>query len=378
MTAGILRESGSEKRVALLPGETASVIKLGLKVLAEAGAGEGAFASDAEYRSAGATVVTRKEVITGSDLLFTVNPPVADEITLFREGQIIFTVLDPVVNRDWLEKARMRRLTVLALDLVPRITRAQSMDILSSMATVAGYRAVLEAASLLPRFFPMFMSAAGTIKPARVLILGAGVAGLQAIAVARKLGAVVEVFDVRSAVKDEVKSLGGKFIEVEGAKEDAAAGGYAVEQSDDFKRKQQDLIQQRAAAADVIIATAQIPGRRAPVLVLKETVARMKPGSVIVDLAASSGGNCELTENGRIVVVSGVTIAGRSDYPAAMSSDASRMFGNNLINLLKIMTDREGNVKPDPADEIVAGTTAVSGGEYRSPRVKQLLDIKQS
>jgi len=377
MTAGILRESGSEKRVALLPGETASVIKMGLKVLAETGAGEGAFATDAEYLSAGATVVTRKEVITGADLLLTVNPPPADEITLFREGQIIFTVLDPVINRDWLEKARIRRLTVLALDLVPRITRAQSMDILSSMATVAGYKAVLEAASLLPRFFPMFMSAAGTIKPSRVLILGAGVAGLQAIAVARKLGAVVEVFDVRSAVKDEVKSLGGKFIEVEGAKEDAAAGGYAVEQSDDFKRKQQELIQQRAAAADVIIATAQIPGRRAPVLVLKETVARMKPGSVIVDLAASSGGNCELTENGRKVVVSGVTIVGKSDYPAAMSSDASRMFGNNLINLLKIMTDREGNVKPDLSDEIVAGTTAVSDGEYRSPRVKQLLDIKQ-
>jgi len=377
MTAGILRESGSEKRVALLPGETASVIKMGLKVLAETGAGEGAFATDAEYLSAGATVVTRKEVITGADLLFTVNPPLADEITLFREGQIIFTVLDPVINRDWLEKARIRRLTVLALDLVPRITRAQSMDILSSMATVAGYKAVLEAASLLPRFFPMFMSAAGTIKPSRVLILGAGVAGLQAIAVARKLGAVVEVFDVRSAVKDEVKSLGGKFIEVEGAKEDAAAGGYAVEQSDDFKRKQQELIQQRAAAADVIIATAQIPGRRAPVLVLKETVARMKPGSVIVDLAASTGGNCELTENGRKVVVSGVTIVGKSDYPAAMSSDASRMFGNNLINLLKIMTDREGNVKPDLSDEIVAGTTAVSDGEYRSPRVKQLLDIKQ-
>jgi len=377
MTAGILRESGSEKRVALLPGETASVIKMGLKVLAETGAGEGAFATDAEYLSAGATVVTRKEVITGADLLFTVNPPLADEITLFREGQIIFTVLDPVINRDWLEKARIRRLTVLALDLVPRITRAQSMDILSSMATVAGYKAVLEAASLLPRFFPMFMSAAGTIKPSRVLILGAGVAGLQSIAVARKLGAVVEVFDVRSAVKDEVKSLGGKFIEVEGAKEDAAAGGYAVEQSDDFKRKQQELIQQRAAAADVIIATAQIPGRRAPVLVLKETVARMKPGSVIVDLAASSGGNCELTENGRKVVVSGVTIVGKSDYPAAMSSDASRMFGNNLINLLKIMTDREGNVKPDLSDEIVAGTTAVSDGEYRSPRVKQLLDIKQ-
>jgi len=310
--------------------------------------------------------------------LFTVNPPVSDDISLFSEGQILFTVLDPVSNRDWLELARNRGLTVLALDLVPRITRAQSMDILSSMATVAGYKAVLEAASMLPRFFPMFMSAAGTIKPARVLILGAGVAGLQAIAVARKLGAVVEVFDVRSAVKDEVRSLGGKFIEVEGAREDATAGGYAVEQTEEFRKKQQDLIQQRAAAADVIIATAQIPGRRAPVLVLKETVARMKPGSVIIDLAASTGGNCELTRDGKTVIADGVTIVGRSDYPAAMSSDASRMFGNNLVNLLRIMTDRDGNVIPDLSDEIVAGTTAVSGGEYRSPRVKQLLDIKQN
>jgi len=378
MIAGVLKESGGEKRVALLPGETAAVIKLGLKVVVEEGAGAGAFSNDEEYRSAGASVASRKDVISGAALLFTVNPPVTDDISLFREGQILFTVLDPTGNRDWLERARNRGLTVLALDLVPRITRAQSMDILSSMATVAGYKAVLEAASMLPRFFPMFMSAAGTIKPARVLILGAGVAGLQAIAVARKLGAVVEVFDVRSAVRDEVRSLGGKFIEVEGAREDAAAGGYAVEQTEEFRKKQQDLIQQRAAAADVIIATAQIPGRRAPVLVLKETVARMKPGSVIIDLAASSGGNCELTQNGKNLIAGGVTIVGRSDYPAAMSSDASRMFGNNLINLLRIMTDREGNVIPDLTDEIVAGTTAVSGGEYRSPRVKQLLDIKQN
>jgi len=378
MIAGILKESGGEKRVALLPGETAAVIKLGLKVVVEEGAGNGAYATDEEYRSAGASVTSRKEVISGAALLFTVNPPVSDDISLFSEGQILFTVLDPVSNRDWLELARNRGLTVLALDLVPRITRAQSMDILSSMATVAGYKAVLEAASMLPRFFPMFMSAAGTIKPARVLILGAGVAGLQAIAVARKLGAVVEVFDVRSAVKDEVRSLGGKFIEVEGAREDATAGGYAVEQTEEFRKKQQDLIQQRAAAADVIIATAQIPGRRAPVLVLKETVARMKPGSVIIDLAASTGGNCELTRDGKTVIADGVTIVGRSDYPAAMSSDASRMFGNNLANLLRIMTDRDGNVIPDLSDEIVAGTTAVSGGEYRSPRVKQLLDIKQN
>jgi NAD(P) transhydrogenase subunit alpha len=252
------------------------------------------------------------------------------------------------------------------------------MDILSSMATVSGYKAVLEAASLLPRFFPMFMSAAGTIKPARVLILGAGVAGLQAIAVARKLGAVVEVFDVRSAVKEEVKSLGGKFIEVEGAREDAAAGGYAVEQTEEFRKKQQELIQQRAVASDVVIATAMIPGKKAPILLLKETINRMKPGSVIVDLAAVTGGNCELTQNGTTVEVNGVKIIGKSDYPSEMPSDASKMFGSNVINLLKIMIDTNGNLKPDMADEIVSGTTAVHGKEYISKRVKQMLEIKQT
>ncbi len=378
MIAGILRETGGDLRVALLPGETVSLIKLGLKVMVENDAGEGAFASDDQYRAAGATAEPRSEVIRAADILLTVNPPLVDDINQFREGQMIFTVLDPVTNREWLEKARTRRLSVLALDLVPRITRAQSMDILSSMATVSGYKAVLEAAMLLPRFFPMFMSAAGTIRPARVLVLGAGVAGLQAIAMARKLGAVVEVFDVRSAVKDEVKSLGGKFIEIEGAREDAAAGGYAVEQNEEFRKKQQALIQERAVAADVIIATAQIPGRRAPVLVMKETVEMMKPGSVIIDLAASTGGNCELTENARTLVVNGVTIAGRSDYPSVMSSDASRMFGNNLVNLIRNMTDSEGNVKINLADEITAGTTAVHYGEYQSQRLKQMLDIKQT
>ncbi len=377
MVAGILKETGSENRVALLPGEAAALIRLGLNVMVEEGAGSGAYASDDLYRSSGVSIASRHDVITGSDLLLTVNPPVGDDITVFSEGQIIFTVLDPVVNRDWLEKARARRLTVLALDIVPRITRAQSMDILSSMATVSGYRAVIEAALLLPRFFPMFMSAAGTIRPARVLVLGAGVAGLQAIAVARKLGAVVEVFDVRSAVKEEVKSLGGKFIEVEGAREDAAAGGYAVEQSEEFRRKQQALIQERAAVADAVIATAQIPGKKAPVLVMKETVERMKPGSVIIDLAASTGGNCELTENGKTIMVNGVTVAARSYYPSSMSSDASRMFGNNLVNLIRIMTDGKGEVKIDLDDEIIAGTTAVHNGEYQSPRIKQLLDIKQ-
>ena len=298
-----------------------------------------------------------------------------DELSLFREGPIVCSVLNPVENSTWLENARNKGWSVLALDLIPRTTRAQSMDILSSMATVSGYKAVLEAASLLPRFFPMFMSAAGTIKPSRVLILGAGVAGLQAVATARKLGAIVEVFDVRSAVKEEVRSLGGKFIEVEGAKEDAAAGGYAVEQSEEFKKKQQELIQQRAIAADVIIATAQIPGKRAPILIKKDTVMKMNPGSVIIDLAASSGGNCELTENEKRVVVNGVMIIGKSDYPSDMPSDASKMFGNNIINLIKIMVDKEGNIVLNMDDDIIAGTTAVHGKEYVSTRVKQMLNI---
>ncbi|HAM10717.1 MAG: NAD(P) transhydrogenase subunit alpha [Bacteroidetes bacterium GWE2_41_25] len=374
MVVGILKETGTEKRVAMLPGEVASLKKLGLEVIVETGAGEKAFASDAAYLKTGAKVAERSDVISGSAMLLSVAAPV-DDINLFPEGQIICSVINPVENKVWLENARLKGLSVLALDQIPRTTRAQSMDILSSMATVSGYKAVLEAASMLPRFFPMFMSSAGTIKPARVLILGAGVAGLQAVATARKLGAIVEVFDVRSAVKEEVRSLGGKFIEVEGAKEDAAAGGYAVEQSEEFKKKQKELIQQRAMAADVIIATAQIPGRKAPVLVLKETVANMNPGSVIIDLAASSGGNCELTENNKTVLVNGVTIIGRSDYPSDMSSDASKMFGNNIINLIKIMADKQGNIVLNMSDDIINGTTAVHRGEYISPRVIQILNL---
>jgi NAD(P) transhydrogenase subunit alpha len=376
MIIGILKETGTENRVAILPGEVAVLKKMGIEVLVELHAGERAFAVDKDFKSAGAILSERKEVIAKADMLLSVNPPLGDDIKSFRDGQVLCSVLNPVENSDWLEKARLSGLTVLALDLVPRTTRAQSMDILSSMATVSGYKAVLDAASLLPRFFPMFMSAAGTIKPARVLILGAGVAGLQAVAIARKLGAIVEVFDVRSAVKEEVKSLGGKFIEVAGAKEDAKAGGYAVEQSDYFKKKQQELIQERAKAADVVIATAQIPGKKAPVLLLKETVDSMKPGSVIIDLAASSGGNCEVTENGKKIVVNGVNIIGKSDYPSDMPSDASKMFGSNIINLLKIMVDKDANLNLNMEDDIINGTTAVHSKEYISQRVRQMLNIK--
>jgi NAD(P) transhydrogenase subunit alpha len=376
MVIGILKESGAEKRVAMLPGEVAIIKKLGVDIIVENGAGDKAWASDTDYLSAGASVAGRKDLISKSSFLLCVNPPLEENQDSFREGQVLCSVVNPVENSKWLENARVRGLTVLALDLIPRTTRAQSMDILSSMATVAGYKAVLAAASSLPKFFPMFMSASGTIKPSKVLILGAGVAGLQAIAIARKLGAVVEVFDVRSAVKEEVKSLGGKFIEVEGAKEDSAAGGYAVEQTDEFRKKQQELIQKKAIAADVIIATAQIPGKKAPVLILGETVKAMRPGSIIVDLAASTGGNCELTENDKTILVNGITIIGKSDFASEMPSDASKMFGSNVINLLKIMIGKDGSLQLNMKDDIINGTTAVHNREYISQRVKQMLGIK--
>jgi H+-translocating NAD(P) transhydrogenase subunit alpha len=375
MIIGVLKETGTENRVAFLPAEVISLKKMGIDVVVETDAGLRAFASDQAYQDAGARVVERRNVISEAEILFSINPPVEDNIDSFKEGQVLCSVLNSLENRDWLEKARLKGLSVLALDLIPRTTRAQSMDILSSMATVSGYKAVLDAALLLPKFFPMFMSAAGTIKPSRVLILGAGVAGLQALAIARKLGAIVEVFDVRAAVKEEVNSLGGKFIEVAGAKDDAAAGGYAVEQTDEFRKKQQELIHQHAITSDVIIATAQIPCRKAPVLLFKETVYLMRPGSVIIDLAASTGGNCELTENGKRIVINGVIIEGKSDYPSDMPSDASKMFGCNLINLLKIMITKDAGLNMNMQDDIINGTTAVHNKEYISQRVRQLLNI---
>lgn len=376
MIAGILKEAGNEKRVAMLPGEAGLLVRMGVKVIAEEGAGETAFASDSQYVEAGAAIAGRKEVLTGTDFLLSVNPLPENEIDMLEAGRVVCSSVNPFTAGTWLERARIKGLTVLALDLVPRSTLAQSMDILSSMATVAGYKAVIEAASLLPRFFPMFMSAAGTIRPSRVLILGAGVAGLQAVAIARKLGAVVEVFDVRSAVKEEVKSLGGKFIEIEGAREDESAGGYAVEQTAEYKEKQQELIQKRAIAADVIIATAQIPGKKAPVLITGDTVKAMKQGSVIIDLAASTGGNCELTENGRTVVINGVKIVGKSDFPSDMPSDASKMFGSNVVNLMKIMIRGEGKFDLDLRNEIISQTCAVHNGEYVSPMLRKILNTK--
>lgn len=374
MILGLLKEQGEETRVALLPEAVKSLTDMKVEVLVEKSAGETAFASDAEYQEAGATLVTREEVFAKAAVLLQINVPGQVEVTKLKEGQVWISAFNPLWETELVKTFQQKKVTTFSLDSIPRITRAQAMDILSSMATVSGYMAVLEAAMKLPTFFPMFMTAAGTIRPANMLILGAGVAGLQAIATSRKLGAQVQVFDVRSAVKEEVKSLGGKFVEVEGATEDKAAGGYAVEQTEEYKRKQQEAIDNVAAKSNVIICTAQIPGRKAPLLISKATVERMKKGSVIIDLAASTGGNCELTQNNKIIVHQGVTIVGQSNYPAQMPIDASRMFGKNVLNFLKLIIGKEGELNLNFDDEIVKGTCITHQGELYNQRVKQVIE----
>lgn len=372
MKIGILKEKKPEKRVILMPESVKTLIDLKAELIVEKGAGSGVHVDDSVYEEVGAKIADRTKVLSESDIILQINPFSVEDIKEIDSSKVLIAQMEPFTNKDLVKTLASKELTTFSLELVPRISRAQSMDILSSMATVAGYRAVLDAAFRLPRFFPMFMSAAGTIKPAKVLILGAGVAGLQAIAIARKLGAVVEVFDVRSAVKEEVKSLGGKFIEVEGATEDAAAGGYAVEQTEEFKERQAQLIHEHASKSDVIICTAQIPGKKAPVLIKKDTVENMSQGSIVIDLAASTGGNCELTKNNEVVENKGVTIVGNSFYPNDMQIDASSMFGRNVTNLLKLFIDEEGNLNLDFEDEIIKGTCLTHQGEIINERVKSI------
>ncbi|MBO3697602.1 Re/Si-specific NAD(P)(+) transhydrogenase subunit alpha [Roseivirga sp. E12] len=372
MTIGLLKEPEGEHRVALLPESVKTLIDSKVTVLVEKSAGASAFSSDEDYQNIGATSTTREDVLS-ADMIIGINPPSDNEIDQLNEGQTLLCIFQPLSNKSLVEKLQSLKLTSFSLDNVPRTTRAQSMDVLSSMATVAGYKAVLQAAATAPRFFPMFMTAAGSIIPSKVLVLGAGVAGLQAIATARRLGAVVEAFDVRAAAEEEVKSLGAKFVKVEGAKDDAAAGGYAVEQTDEYKAKQQALIQDHAKKANIIISTAQIPGRKAPTLILADTVANMQPGSVIVDLAASTGGNCQLTENDQTVQKHEVTIIGNSNLPSSMPMDASKMFGKNIVNLLKLMIDAEGGLNLNWEDDIIANTCVTHDGNIMSERVKNIL-----
>ena len=374
MNIGVLKEQSPENRVALLPEAIPGLTDLKITVLVEKNAGINAGADDRSYEDKGAGIISKDEIFNQADLILMINPPTGDELKMLKSGQVIVGTLNPLSDKELVVQLKDQNITSFSLDAIPRISRAQAMDVLSSMATVAGYRAILEAAFSLPTFFPMFMSAAGTIKPAKVLILGAGVAGLQAVATARKLGAVVEVFDVRAAVKEEVQSLGGKFIEVEGAIDDASAGGYAVEQTEEFKKKQSQLIQDHALKSDVIICTAQIPGRKAPVLVHKATVENMKAGSVIVDLAASTGGNCELTENDKTIVHNKVKIIGNSNYASGMPVDASRMYGKNLINFLKLIIGEGGNLNLNFEDEVVKGACITHNKEIVNERVKSVIE----
>jgi len=373
MTIGILKELEGENRVALLPESVATLVRMNVAVLVEKGAGSRSFASDADYEHVGAKIMAKAEVIAGSDLVIKVNGPEKDELALMKDGQVFLGVLNPYFNGELVRDLAAKNITSFSLDVLPRTTRAQAMDILSSQATAAGYKAVLTAANTLPKFFPMFMTAAGTIKPANMLILGAGVAGLQAVATARKLGAVVFVFDVRAAVKEEVIGLGGKFVDVEGAIDDKAAGGYAVEQTEEFKQRQAQAIHNQAVKSDVIICTAQIPGKRAPLLIKKETVEAMVPGSVIIDLAASTGGNCELTKNNETLVHNGVKIIGNSFFPTDIPTDASRMYGKNVINFLKLLITKEGALNLNWEDDLVKGTAVTHGKEIVHERVKSVI-----
>ena len=375
MNIGLLKESGKERRVAFLPEIVSTLVKMNVTVWVEKDAGAGSFTRDEDYIAAGAKVGSKKEVISAADLVVKINAPSRDELDLMSEGKAFLAVFNPLVDHDMVRKIAAAGITGFSLDVIPRTTRAQAMDILSSMATINGYKAVLTAANTLPKFFPMFMTAAGTITPAKLLILGAGVAGLQAIATSRKLGAVVEVFDVRAAVKEEVTGLGGKFIEVEGAKDDAKAGGYAVEQTGEFLHRQAQMIHDHAVKSDVIICTAQIPGKKAPVLLKKETVLAMKPGSVIIDLASSSGGNCELTKDDTTIVENGITLIGNSFLAIDMPCDASKMFGKNVLNFLKLMITPTGDFNLNWEDDLVKGTCVTHNKEIVNERVKVLVQI---
>lgn len=373
MIIGILKEEEPEKRVALLPEAVAILTKMAVTVYVEQDAGRGAFAPDADYETAGAVISSKSDVISRAEMLIRINPPSQAELSQIREKTILLAVLNPFFNLQLIKALAAKDITGFSLDVIPRTSRAQSMDILSSMATVSGYKAVLTAANALPKFFPMFMTAAGTITPAKVLILGAGVAGLQAIATSRKLGAVVEVFDVRAAVKEEVVGLGAKFVEVEGAVDDKSAGGYAVEQSEEFRKKQAAAVHDHAVKSDVVICTAQIPGKKAPVLLKKETVEAMKPGSVIIDLAASTGGNCEVTVNDQTTVHHGVKVIGNSSFAVEMPTDASKMFGKNVINFLKLMISSKGDFTLNWDDDIVKGTCVTHDKQIVHERVKALI-----
>ncbi|MBP6058010.1 MAG: Re/Si-specific NAD(P)(+) transhydrogenase subunit alpha [Nitrosomonas sp.] len=363
---------GGETRVAATPETVKKFAAKGVhKVSVQSGAGAGASIPDSAYQEAGAVIVTNvAELYAQSEIVLKVRGPEPAELAMMRKDAVLLGLLLPH-QKDGIEALAQHGLTAFAMEKLPRISRAQNMDVLSSQANIAGYKAVIMAANVYQRFFPMLMTAAGTVKAARVLILGAGVAGLQAIATAKRLGAVVEAFDVRPVAKEQVESLGAKFVEVPLSDEEKAkaetAGGYATEMSEDYKRRQGELVHERAIAADIIITTALIPGRPAPVLIKEETVQAMKPGSVIVDMAVEAGGNCPLSELNKTVVKHGVHLIGIANIPGLVAADSSTLYARNLMNFLNLMLDPEsGELKIDRGDEIIVGTLVCAGGEIIS------------
>ena len=351
-----------ETRVAVIPDVAGRLAGTGVEVVVQQGAGVRAHFPDAAYTDKGATLRPgAAETVAGVDLVARVQAPTPPEVEMLAEGITVVSFFQPGAQLDTVRALMARKATAFSLDLVPRISRAQSMDALSSQATVSGYLSTLAAATRLPKFFPMFMTAAGTIPPAKVLVLGAGVAGLQAIATARRLGAQVRAYDVRAAAKEEVQSLGASFVEL-ALESQEGAGGYARVQSEEFLAQQRELISNEVAAADVVITTAAVPGRQAPVLVTTAMVERMAEGSVIVDMAADGGGNCELTEAGRDLEHHGVVVCGLSNPPSAMPTHASFLYSRNVANFLAPMV-HDGELRPDFDDEIVAGSCVVRDGE---------------
>jgi NAD(P) transhydrogenase subunit alpha len=372
---GVAKEAlAGERRVALVPDGAKALAKAGLEVRVEAGAGAEAGASDADYQAAGARVEGDRAALLGAaDLLLAVNAPDDATIARLREGAAVVALLRPLDEPARAKALAARRVTAFSLELVPRITRAQAMDVLSSQATLAGYRAVLLAASRLPRLLPMLVTAAGTIAAARAFVIGAGVAGLQAIATAKRLGAIVEAYDTRAAAAEQIQSLGARFVSFELETKDAQdAGGYAKAQSEEFYAKQRTFMAAQAARADLVVTTALVPGRRAPVLLDEAGVRGMKPGSVVVDLAAANGGNCACTRADEEVVVNGVRVLGPTNLPSEVPVDASRMFSRNVVNLVSHLM-KDGKLVVDLADEITKGALVAHGGEIVHPAVKPLV-----
>jgi NAD(P) transhydrogenase subunit alpha len=373
MRVGIIKETlENERRIAAVPETVSKMTKAGTEVLVESGAGSGSFISDGEFEAAGARISSRDEILSSADVLLKVNKPAVDEIEKMKEGAIVISFLQPFSSPEEIKKLAGRKVSALSMEMVPRITRAQRMDALSTMSTVAGYKVVLLAADASGRFFPMLSTAAGTIPPAKAIIIGAGVAGLQAIATAKRLGAVVTAFDVRPAAGEQVKSLGAEFVSLDVPHDQAEdTGGYAKELPPEFYQKEQEIIRKYSKDADIIISTALIPGKKAPVLITEEMVKEMKPGSVIVDMAVEFGGNCTLSEAGKDVVKHGVTIIGFSNIPAMMPVHASLLYAKNILAFVNLISPDGKSAALDLEDDIIKGSLITHAGEIVHPAIKE-------